>query len=493
MWAALASALGAVAIVLLVRHAATYFFLFDDFAVFGELPGISVSRILREPLGSFYRPLALLILKVEAHVFGFSRPWGPATVSVLLHLLNAGLGGLLVRRDGQRTGVAAAAGALFLAAPWAGEGVFWVSAQFDLLSTAAFLAALLLAGAALRSTGRSWAWAGAAAVAAGAALSSKELAVTLPVVALLLGLAQAEEGMTGTGQARRPWHLWQLWRPRRLTLVVGLLGLVTAAYLAARWQLLPGLRGPYGEYGALLRSGGWQNLASHLLAFAVPPLGAAGGARTVLLAAWATGLLLVAVRAARLDLARTVLRLAAFLFSLAPILTLSSGPGSIPGGRLLYAPGALLVVTLAPGLAPRRGSRPGRPSRAALPVLAFVLLAAVALISLRRQQRLWGAASALARHVVEYPFPAADGRPLRIENLPLRFENGPYLLKSYAFRYYRGAAWKGPVCALGVVLAADPEHLRIVGRESDPFSEVAAGPEDLLVELPLSDAWLSIR
>lgn len=460
----------AAAVLLVLRHAVAYAPLFDDFAIFGELPATPLGRILAEPLGGFYRPAGLAFMKVEALLFGLGRPWGLAAGSALLHAANAALLVLLLRRAGHGRAPSRAAGALFLASPWAGEAFFWASAQFDLLATLGVLLALLAVQAALRPEGRSALPVLLACGAAGLALASKESSVTLAAAGplALLGLAP---------RARRA--------ARPLAAAAAALGLLTAAFLVLRAHVLPALRGPYGDFGTLVSGGaGLRNLLSHVVAFLRPPFAAQGPALALLQAGWAALLLLLLARALRGDAAGTALGLAAVAAALGPVAVLPTGAASIPSGRLLYLPGMLLVLVLAGS--PGAGVPAPRLARS-----AAAALLALALASLGWQQALWRSACALSRNVIAAVAPyASSDRPLLLVGLPLRFERGPHVLKSYAFRYAFPGRGVPPVRAEGVVLENDPGRLRVARREPDPFSEGAPDGSERRLRLALDDSWL---
>src|SRR5260370_1113550 len=78
-------------------HARGYFFLFDDFATFGESGRLPVARILGSPAFDRYLPLTYLLEKAEFHLFGWSHPGAYAVVSIALHLANTALVYLLCR------------------------------------------------------------------------------------------------------------------------------------------------------------------------------------------------------------------------------------------------------------------------------------------------------------------------------------------------------------------------------------------------------------
>ncbi len=452
------------------RHVSGYYPLFDDFAIFGALPDASATSILLEPHGGFYRPLGLALMKLEALLFGLAHPAGLAAVSVALHAANALLLALLLHRAGCPAARRWAAVALFLASPWSGEAFFWASAQFDLLATLFVLVTLLATLAATRQEELWHAVATAvAATAALAALACKESGVAVAPMAFLV---------IASFRDREPSAL------RRAAPVAVTLVAVTGAFLALRSRLLPGFEGPYGDFATLVSGGaGVRNFLSHLEAFLRLPFSATGPLLAGLQAIWGTGVLLVLLRSLRRDTLGTALRLLALAVSLAPVTPLATGAAAIPSGRLLYLPGLVLVLALA-------GSpRDHRPTW--FDGVAANLLLALALVSLAWQQALWHAACALSRHVVAAvtPYVVAD-RPIYVRNLPLRFEAGPHVLKSYAFRFAFRDRTVPPVRAEGVVLERNPRRLRIVGREVDPFSEGSPQPDDQQLVLPLDDSWL---
>jgi len=114
-------------------HARGYFFLFDDFATFGESGRLPVARILGSPAFDRYLPLTYLLEKAEFHLFGWSHPGAYAVVSIALHLANTALVYLLGRHVCRSAQGALIAGGAFLLSPWSSEAFFWVTGQCDLV------------------------------------------------------------------------------------------------------------------------------------------------------------------------------------------------------------------------------------------------------------------------------------------------------------------------------------------------------------------------
>lgn len=432
------------------------FFLYDDFAIVGITPGLGLREVFTSGTGGFFRPIAVLLFGVEARLFGWSHPEGYAAVSLILHVLNASLLGLLLHWLGTEREEAAAGFVLFLASPWAGEAIFWKSAQFDLLATTGILGTTLFGLAALETAGVRRALLFAAILACGAiALLSKESVVPLPLFFLLL-IATRHSPRTAA---------------RTLLIAASALVLVVAGYLILRNDALPGLKGPYGSFGDLiLASHPLENGARFVSAFARLPMPREPWLGTASMFLLAFFWVLVLGRALARDARRAALLLLGFATALAPIIFLRLEPGSTAGGRLLYLPGvfAVLLFTLA-----------WRRSPQATAVL--VLFVALALPSLFFQRYLWSAAEDLSRKALarfDKALPATS--PLWIPDLPARFEEGPYVLKGYAFRYYFGRRLTVPVRADGIILVWRDGQPVAIHSEPDPFSAPAHQGETTL-------------
>lgn len=141
---------------------------------------------------SNWNPLSWIAHAADVAVWGFD-PFGHHLTSVLLHALNAALVAVLARRLAQAAGLAAVpAGAAALTAallfglhPVQVEAVAWI-AQRKTLLFAAFALLAALAWTEWHATGRRR-WYAAALAAFAGALLSKGVAVTLPLVLLVVG------------------------------------------------------------------------------------------------------------------------------------------------------------------------------------------------------------------------------------------------------------------------------------------------------------------
>lgn len=131
-----------------------------------------------------YHPLALLVLAVEHRLFGL-EPSAYHAVSLLLHVGNTLLAFGLARALGAPAAAAGVCGLLFGLHPLHVEPVAWVAEQKELLCTFFSFAALALYARSPHGAGRALRLAGVFGLAL-LALLSKPMAVTLPIVLLLV-------------------------------------------------------------------------------------------------------------------------------------------------------------------------------------------------------------------------------------------------------------------------------------------------------------------
>jgi hypothetical protein len=182
--------------------AATYaprlndFFLSDDFhylRVFSQPASFVVAdewfSVTVGDLNFHFRPVFGLVSWLNYEVFGLEPFWWNA-INLLLHLLAVWLTVVLVRRFVLSRWAAIGAGALFAVGFIHAESVLWISARTSLLSTVFVLAAVALE---TRPRAKRWGlgrW--AALVMAVLALLSKEQAVALPLLLLLVPVRPME-------------------------------------------------------------------------------------------------------------------------------------------------------------------------------------------------------------------------------------------------------------------------------------------------------------
>lgn len=455
----LAIAAGSVVAVLaavMLPHLTRAFFLYDDFAIVARAPGLGLRQLFSQATEGFFRPLAGYLFGVQGRVFGWSRPEGYAAVSLVLHVLNAALVALAVRAACGRWAAACTGFALFLASPWASEALFWTSAQFDLLATAGVLGTCLLATAALEAGGHQRTLLVAGAVASGVlALLSKESAVVLPAAFVAMTMVRPRSA-----------------NEHRASLVVALvLGFVVLAFLGARSRLLPGLAGPYGRFTDLVRDSdlvdnGWR----FIRCWVQLPLPRQGWLPMVVISVLAVLWVGTLGRGFRHDGRRTAGLALGWIVALAPVGFVTLVPGTTAGGRLLYLAGVFAVMLVVLSW-----------ERSRLAPLVFAILLGSSYMSLAWQERLWSAASHLSRTAIERFATVVPARkPIRIVDMPGRFDEGPYVLKAYAFRYFFGERLTVPVRAEALVLGWRGDRPVVLSSALDPFSDPPGGEETVL-------------
>jgi hypothetical protein len=155
--------------------------------------GDDLGEILRsmegDPRHTHERPLVALLLRASFNAFGL-HPTGYHLVSVVLHaavivLVGWVAFGLAVRRDAEAPAArrfAWLAGATFAVLATHSEAVSWISTRGDLLAAGG---ALVAVGSWVRREERWW-WRWVAVVALAIALASKEQAVAVPILCLVV-------------------------------------------------------------------------------------------------------------------------------------------------------------------------------------------------------------------------------------------------------------------------------------------------------------------
>jgi hypothetical protein len=222
----------------------SYFFIYDDTALIDVASGNSVTNILQTSFTGFFRPSTLLLVKLEAVGFGWTRPHGYILVSLLMHGLNAILLYAILRRLDFYIGASFAA-VFFLFSPFATETFFWFSSQFDLLSalltlSSAWLLLLYLDSGRTRHVIF-------AVTSYTCALFSKENAIIfVTALPLLIIWRRGKASPAGTA--------W----------LISAFLVLAAVYLAIRSMLVGAFHSPYGNMLSLVRS---ADIASHLASY----------------------------------------------------------------------------------------------------------------------------------------------------------------------------------------------------------------------------------
>ena len=160
-------------------------FISDDFALIGEARRVSWWGLFLQELNAYYRPLVQLTLKADHALWG-SKPAGYHVTSFALHLINVLLVALIGRRVLSRKGWILAA-VYFGITPTHASSVLWICGRTDLLCATFYLGTAWML---IESKARREMWHGAiVALLTFGALLSKEMAISLPLVSLLIAYA----------------------------------------------------------------------------------------------------------------------------------------------------------------------------------------------------------------------------------------------------------------------------------------------------------------
>jgi len=349
-------------------------------------PGLSEALdVFVEPNGREYRPLVRLSLWFD-HQLGDSAIPYKAT-NVLLHLVCTVLLYGLIRRLGAAVGISLVATLLFAVHPIHTTSVHFVLGRTDLIAALFYLSCLLSVA---RWPAVPAVWQIAVSLSAFlAALCSKELAITLPVMMLAVRVHHQRPSALGPWLAREQRWLWPF-------------GLLVLAYLTGRWwlwrdsgddisvyaNLSPfNVANNYVEWGFgllypfdLYQAREWQQryTGAFLTAAALASCG------LLSFAAWLLAPNLKALLRSRL----------AWLGLLWIVITLAPMAGGSAHRWYLYLPSAGLSVLLA---AAWQCLPPRKHGIAALAVTPIVLVCAV---ETARQSRVWRTQSDISRAIL---------------------------------------------------------------------------------------------
>ncbi len=169
----------------LFSPALAFFFISDDFHLIETARNTPLWSLFARETYVYYRPLVLLSYAVEHALWG-AGPLGYHETNILLHLLNTALVCLIARRLlGRESCAWVWAGLLFGITPTHASSVLWICGRTDLLWGTFFLVSVLTY---LTSLDRNRPWLRAVSLPAFAgSLLSKEMAVSLPFLCLILG------------------------------------------------------------------------------------------------------------------------------------------------------------------------------------------------------------------------------------------------------------------------------------------------------------------
>jgi len=206
--------------------------LFDDVTLILQNPqvvNLDWHGILFE---SGYRPLRTLTYALN-YWWGGEKPFGYHFVNVLLHLLNVVLVLALLRDLFGKLGAASLAGALIFAVhPVQTAAVAYVSGRKDLLATSFILLSILCFLQYRRGRERGWLWAVLSGSAFFLAVMSKEVAIVLPALLLLVEGFLDRESSGAVGERFPAPFLNAVWTSlRKRFLLYGVFALMAAGAL----------------------------------------------------------------------------------------------------------------------------------------------------------------------------------------------------------------------------------------------------------------------
>lgn len=408
------------------------FFLADDFnalyaakraAGLGEaidLNGAFRLRLIREVMPDFeatstlLRPVTSLSFWLDS-LRSEMAPAGYHLSALVLHTLNAAAAAALAFAVSRRFFAAIVTGCVFAVHPAHSEAVVWIAARADLMVTL-WMAWSLLAWLRYLERGGGIALL-SACVAFVLGLASKEMAVTLPALALIVGLARRPT----------PW-------PRAVRGCGALLATLVV-YVLIRWALVGSFRSYYEAPGGVL--GALGNAATFVLDAAT--LGVWTGDRLAypdfdalraVYALAAAALIALAARHWRAWGRVAIASALMFAVSTAPVAVWARLGVDGGGTRLVYPSLMFLAVgfgTAAAHAAPRRGA-----------ALAVAVLTLAGLVGTWRTNQAWHRAAQRSAAIVEGLATQAAGAEALVLCNDLPAKEGPAYLAQNAFPC---AAW----------------------------------------------------
>jgi hypothetical protein len=330
---------------------------------------------------AYYRPLRTSLYALVHHFVG-SRPFAYHALNVLIHVANVGLVLLVFIALGSGLPAATFVAAVFAVHPIATEAVASVTGLADVLFAFFYLLAFFLHLKYKASAKRAWLSMVGVYLSFAAALLSKELAITLPLIVIASDMSlgdKIERARQGRGYE---YYLAGLW-------------FVAGAFLLVRSQLLDGLGGGQYEGVTFLRTMLMQiTVVTKYIQLIVLPVGLSVrhtvpipesylelNVVLAVLVLLATGL--VGVWNAKRN-PQITFGIAWFFITLLPVMNIIPLQGSMIGERFCYVPLigiAYAVAQAVPAL--QRRARGATSSRAAW-VAAVVAVSLLGVLTVRR-------------------------------------------------------------------------------------------------------------
>ncbi|MBN2570388.1 MAG: hypothetical protein JXB42_13255, partial [Deltaproteobacteria bacterium] len=170
-----------------IPHIKDYFFLMDDYVLVHDSLNNAIKTIFTTTLSiAFYRPLMILLMTIESYFWHFDNPHGYILVSIILHVFNSILLIYLVKELKFKINQGLLAASIFLLSPWSSVTYFWLACRFDIIATLFIMLALIYSLRALNNV-KIYNYF-IVFILSFFAYISKESAVTLPFIFIILGI-----------------------------------------------------------------------------------------------------------------------------------------------------------------------------------------------------------------------------------------------------------------------------------------------------------------
>lgn len=452
-----------------IKHVTNYFFLFDDYALLHLAQKNDFLELGKSQIG-FYRPLTFVLFKFQFSIFNWTNPEHYALVSLFFHTMNALLVSLLCNRIlGKNVFIAFTAFNIFLLSPWSSETYFWFSSQFDIFATFFLLISMLLAQKSINPTEgfnlKTVYFIVISAISSLGAMFCKESAITIPFLFVSISLVRFSPK--------------EILNSKVFFITFFLLVGSAITYMIIRSTMLDAFGGAYGSFFSMLAE---ANPIKAVRAYLGPPIGFSSATITkigaIFYVAVLSGLILCALR---YKFRQSIMLLLSLIIAIAPVSIFRTHANAIPGGRFLYLPGIFLALLLCIGL--NRLLFKVKEENHFFSVFRYSLglFWVYLLISVNFQNNWWMMATSISRNCIEQFSQYIDkGKFFYISNLPSRFKDGPYLLKSYAFPYYYQNEDMN-IRSHAEILAFENGKIETIDGEIDTFAPFEASDKRITV------------
>jgi len=448
-----------------IPHIKDYFFLFDDYvSVYAPLSNSIKTIFTTSNYTGNYRPLVAFLMKIETNIWHFDNPHGYILVSIMLHVLNSILLIYLVKELKFKNNEGLLAASIFLVSPWSSETYFWLSCRFDITATLFIMLTLLYSLRALSKI-RIYDYF-IIFILSFFAYISKEIAVTLPFIFIILGIRV--KGIRGLKNS----SILKIFTFQVLSLLV---------CFVLRNKYVGIFMGGYGNYFDIVNISNFifypvLSLNNYILEpfapnYYVPHL------------LFLFSLFLIIYHALFKNFTTTLFFMTMYFVAILTTLY------TVPNGRLIYFPSIFICIILAVGMVNwfNKILEDISGKKAYCIIIIFCIIIFSYMYNyINYQRKIWSEASLLAKEsIIQVSEYIKDSKKLYISNMPIRFVEGPYILKSNAFRFY----YQDPKISVrsdGMILKYDKGNIVIAQRQKDTFSQDAADKDERSITLQLS-------